>query len=85
MFIGRKSIDDYWHADAFIQTASCPWIICRPPGLSDQPGTGQYLATEEVPMTCSNGMISRTDIALFLADRIEDTTWDRKAVQVFPQ
>lgn len=84
MFLGRKNIDDYWDADALVQKASCPWIVCRPPGLSHEPGTGEYLATEEVPVRCGNSMISREDVALFLADRIEDTTWDRKAVQVLP-
>lgn len=45
LIAGRGNIQDAEAADRLGCAATCPWVVVRPAGLSDAPGTGKYLAT----------------------------------------
>ena len=82
LMASKKVIDDYENADKILRESEKPVVIVRPTGLSDRPGKLSYTVTEKKGIR-SLSRISRIDVAMFLADLIEDTSWDGKGVQIF--
>jgi NAD(P)-dependent dehydrogenase (short-subunit alcohol dehydrogenase family) len=79
MFIGWANIRDYEAADKAVLDAG--FTVVRPTELKDIEGTGKYLATAATGMAMKP--LSKPDVGLFLADVLDDTTWDGKAVQLY--
>lgn len=73
---GARNIEDAESADLLLRSATdkCKVVVVRPTALSEQPGTGKYLATRESGMAMA--ALSKQDLALFLADMITDTSLD---------
>lgn len=82
LIVGFAQIHDCEAADTLIRGATCPWTVVRPTALSTEPGVGKYLATEKGGIGIRT--LSKEDVALFMADSIEDTEWIGKAVQLYP-
>lgn len=78
----KRSIDDYENADRILSDSVKPVAIVRPTGLSNRRGKLSYLATEQKGIRKFN-RISRADVAMFLADLVDDTSWDGKGVQLY--
>ena len=79
---GSGNINDAEAADRLgCSSTECPWIVVRPAGLSDAPGTGKYLATEATG--ASLRQLSRADVAQFLLDALTEKKWERKAIQLY--
>ena len=76
MIGGKSSFDDYEAADKRIREESTvPRLLVRPYGLTDKPGTGEYKIIEKQAGTFAKP-ISRADVAKFLVNAVEDSTWD---------
>ena len=81
LIAGSGNIGDAEVADQLGRSATCPWLVVRPAGLSDAPGTGKYLATEDTG--ASLRPLSRADVAQFLLDALKEKRWERKALQLY--
>ena len=72
---GRKTFADYDRADALIlKESTVPYVLVRPTGLTDKPGSGKYTAVR-TGGTFSK-LIARADVAKFLFDATTESTWD---------
>jgi len=68
---------------------ACDMLLCgnpgitviRPDGLCDKSGHGKYKATLKTGM--GMGYLPRADVALFLADVIDESKWDGQGVQLY--
>ena len=78
---GSANIRDAENADRLCSNASTTWTVVRPAGLSDGAGKGRYQAT--LSDGASFSPISREDVALFLADEVENPKFERVAVQLY--
>jgi putative NADH-flavin reductase len=63
-----------------LQAGELEWIAACPPGITDQPRTGQYLATPGRPP--GNWTISRYDLADFLLQAALSEKFLRQAVGI---
>lgn len=79
-FVRENNVPDYDAADGLL-TGKPGVVVIRPDGLSDGEGKGKYNATEKTGM--GPGNLPKADVALFLADLVEDTKWDGGAVQLY--
>ena len=61
-----------------IRKSNLDWIIVRPVVLTNGRQTGQYRVLAE-PREWRNGLISRADVADFLAQQIDSDDYVRKA------
>lgn len=80
-FMGQKNVPDYEAADLLLRTNQPNIVVVRPDGLADGDGVGAYRATEQTGMGA--GGLPKADVALFLADLLEDTKWDGGPVQLY--
>lgn len=72
---GKKVFEDYDKADALISgEAAVPYVLVRPTGYTDGPGTGRYTIFRS-GVTFAK-LIPRADVAQFLFDATTATTWD---------
>ena len=60
--VGRTVYDDMERMEAIIRATDLDWTIVRPPGLTDQAGTGYAAAETRV----TGGFCARGDLAAFL-------------------
>jgi hypothetical protein len=79
-FIRQNNVPDYDAANGLL-TGKPGVVVIRPDGLADGEGKGKYNATEKTGM--GPGGLPKADVALFLADLIEDIKWDGGAVQLY--
>lgn len=56
------------------------WVIARPTRLTNRPAKGKYVRTADIVSVPSS--ISRADLADFLVEACETTTWVGKGVQL---
>ena len=76
MIGGKSSFNDYEAADKRIREESTvPRLLVRPYALTDKQGTGEYKVIEKQSATFAKS-VSRSDVATFLVNAIEDKTWD---------
>jgi len=73
MVFGR-AYDDKTEQERLIRDSSLDWTIARPGVLTSGPPTGRYLVLSEAPRW-RNGIISRADVADFLVEQIEGTSY----------
>jgi len=78
LVVGRKNIVDCDKADSLILENG--YTVVRPCELKGDP-LGDYYATSKTGMSIK--AISKTDVALFLANCVENTEWDGKPVQLY--
>ncbi|WZH36091.1 MAG: NAD(P)H-binding protein [Microbacterium enclense] len=74
----RHGYNDHHGVDAVVRASDADWVLARSVALTDTPPSGPLRAAlvgDEKP-----GMsVSRTEVARFLLDSLEDDTWLRRA------
>ncbi len=67
--------------ERLISESPLDWTLVRPGVLTNGPGTGRYKVIAD-PADWRNGVISRKDVAAFLAAQVADRTWIGRDVVV---
>jgi putative NADH-flavin reductase len=73
-----RAYDDKSVQEDLIRKSNLDWIIARPVVLTNGPRTGRYRVLSE-PKDWRNGLISRADVADFLAQQIDSDDYLGKA------
>ena len=79
-FLLKVPFEDHERQEQLVRESGLDWVIARPTRLTNGPARGRYLkkaAVERVP-----GSISRADVASFLVEACEASTWVGHAVQI---
>jgi len=76
--IGKTVYDDMEAMEAVVSASDLDWTIVRPPGLTEEPGTGYAIAPERI----QDPFMSREDLATALLDQLEDDRYVRRVVAV---
>ncbi len=72
-----RAYDDKSSQERLIKESELDWTIVRPGVLTSGPRTGRYKILSD-PSQWRNGIISRSDVAEFLVQQIEDQTYVRQ-------
>lgn len=72
--IGKTVYDDMANMESSVSASGLDWTIVRPPGLTNQPGTGYAVAENQI----EGGICSREDLAAMLLDQIDADRFIRK-------
>jgi putative NADH-flavin reductase len=75
---GRTVYDDMERMEAIVATSSLDWTIVRPPGLTDNPGTGYATAETWI----DGAYCARDDLATMLLDQLHDERFVRRIAAV---
>ena len=75
---GRTVYDDMERMESVVSASSLDWTIVRPPGLTDEPGTGYAVAETWI----SGGYCARDDLATMLLDQLDDHRFLRRVAAV---
>jgi putative NADH-flavin reductase len=75
---GRTAYDDMERMEAIVSASDLDWTIVRPPGLTDNPGTG-YAAAET---WIDGAYCARDDLATMLLDQLDDHRYLRRIAAV---
>jgi putative NADH-flavin reductase len=71
----RNIFSDHTAQEAIVKEGSLDWTIVRSAVLTDQPASGDYIASN----TSASGRISRADLADFLVKQVSDKTYMKQA------
>ena len=71
MTFTRTLYDDMAKMEHTVSTSGLDWTVVRPPGLSDDPGTGYAVADTRIDLPA----MARGDLAAMLLDQLTDRTW----------
>jgi putative NADH-flavin reductase len=77
----KRVYDDKDVAEQIVRASGLDWTIVRPGGLTNGPATGHYRVLVE-PASWRAGMISRADVADFLAKQVADTAYIGKTPEL---
>ena len=77
-FFGRTVYDDMVEMEALVTASDLDWTIVRPPGLTNEPGTGYAVADTEI----DGALCAREDLAAMLLDELEDQQYLSKIAAV---
>lgn len=77
-FIGKTVYDDMEKMESTVSTSDLDWTIVRPPGLTDEPGTGYAVAETSI----DGPFMSREDLAEMMLDQLDDDRFSRKIAAV---
>lgn len=66
--ICRTVYDDMERMEAIVSASGLDWTIVRPPGLTDEPGTGYAVAETRI----DGAYCARSDLAAMLLDHLDD-------------
>jgi putative NADH-flavin reductase len=75
---GRTVYDDMEKMEAIVSSSDLEWTIVRPPGLTDEPGTGYATAETWI----AGGYCARDDLATMLLDHLDDHRFVRQVAAV---
>ena len=75
---GRTVYDDMEQLEAIVSASSLDWTIVRPPGLTDNPGTGYADAETWI----DGAYCARDDLAAMLLDQLDDHRYRRRVAAV---
>ncbi len=77
-YLGKTVYDDMEKMETAVSASDLDWTIVRPPGLTNEPGTGYAIAE-----TRTDGpFMSREDLAQMLLDQLNDDRYIRKIAAV---
>jgi uncharacterized protein YbjT (DUF2867 family) len=80
-FEGSKGFfDDHDVQERMTKESGLDFVIARPTRLTNGPARGKYVKTSEIVSV--PGSISRADVADFMVEACESTTWVGKGVQL---
>lgn len=77
-YVGRTVYDDMVQMENLVSASDLDWTIVRPPGLTDEPGTGYAVAESDI----DGGFCAREDLAAMLLDQLTDSRFVRKIAAV---
>ncbi len=75
---GRTVYDDMERMETIVSASELDWTVVRPPGLTDEPGTGYAVAENWI----EGGYCARADLAAMLLDQLDDQRFVRRIVAV---
>ena len=61
-YFGRTVYDDMEQMEPVVSASGLDWTVVRPPGLTDEPGTGYAVAENDI----DGGLCTREDLAAML-------------------
>lgn len=70
----RNVYADKNRQEAIVRQSGLDWALVRPSVLNDKPGRGTIRALADLS-GIHGGTISRTDVASFVLDQVQDDTW----------
>lgn len=76
--VGRTTYDDMDRMETTVSASGLDWTIVRPPGLTDNPGTGYATAENWI----DGAYCARDDLATMLLDQIDDHRYLRRIAAV---
>ncbi len=76
--VGRTVYDDMERMEAIVSASGLDWTIVRPPGLTDEPGTGYAVAEDRI----DGPYCARADLAAMLLDHLDDDRFVRRIAAV---
>lgn len=76
--VGRTVYDDMALMESVVSASDLDWTIVRPPGLTNEPGTGYAVADTEV----DGAFCAREDLAAMLLDQLDDHRFVRRVAAV---
>ena len=76
--VSRTVYDDMERMEDMVSASSLDWTIVRPPGLTDEPGTGYEVAETWI----DEPYCAREDLAAMLLDQLDDDRFVRRIVAV---
>lgn len=74
----KNVFNDHVAQEALVTQSSLDWTIVRAAILSNNPATGEYIASNEV----KTGKIARADLAEFLVKQLTDSRYSQQAISV---
>lgn len=77
----KRVYDDKDVAEQIVRASGLNWTLVRPGGLTNGPATGRYQVLVE-PASWRAGMISRADVADFLAKQVDDAAYVGKTPEL---
>jgi len=77
----KRIYDDKDVAEQIVRASGLDWTIVRPGGLTNGPATGRYHVLAD-PASWRAGMISRADVADFLAKEVDSATYLHKTPEL---
>lgn len=77
----KRVYDNKDVAEQMVRASGLDWTIVRPGGLTNGPATGRYRVLVD-PASWRAGMVSRADVADFLARQVADTALIGKTPEV---
>ncbi len=75
---GRTAYDDMERMEAIVSATGLDWTIVRPPGLTDDPGTGYATAENWI----DGAYCARDNLATMLLDQLDDHRFVRRIAAV---
>lgn len=75
---GRTAYDDMERMEAIVRASTLDWTIVRPPGLTDNPGTGYAVADTFI----KGPYCARDNLATMLLDQLDDQRYLRRVAAV---
>ena len=75
---GRTVYDDMERMEAVVTASDLDWTIVRPPGLTDEPGTGYAVAEKWI----DGAYCARDDLAAMLLDQLADPQFRHRIAAV---
>lgn len=75
---GRTVYDDMERMEAVVTASDLDWTVVRPPGLTDEPGTGYATAETWI----DGAYCARDDLAAMLLDQLDDQRYLRRVAAV---
>ncbi len=76
--VGKTVYDDMEKMELAVSASDLDWTIVRPPGLTDEPGTGYAVAAIRI----DGPFMSREDLAAMLLDQLDDDRFTRSIAAV---
>lgn len=76
--VSRTVYDDMERMEAIVSASGLDWTIVRPPGLTDEPGTGYAVAEDRI----DGPFCARSDLAAMLLDHLDDDRFVRRIAAV---
>ena len=76
--VGRTVYDDMERMEEIVTASSLDWTVVRPPGLTDEPGTGCAVAQDRI----DGPYCARDDLAAMLLDQLDDDRFLRAVAAV---
>jgi hypothetical protein len=80
----KIAFNDHAKADQILEKTNHNWTIIRPPRLNNKEDKVALVAGESL-VTNTRSNVSRTSIALWIIESLENTDWKQRCVTILPR